>query len=124
MPKASVIFNITPMNEELDFIEPLISRAESYSKSNFELIKMKSLLKVSDVGSELLSRLLLAMFLLLFFITFSLGIGYLIGEYYGKISVGFFLLSGVYAFVGLLLFLLHKRIKSCLNNSIISQIFN
>lgn len=112
------------MKTELDFIEPLITKAENYTKSNIELIKMKSVLKVSDIGSELLSRLILSLFLLLFFITLSVGLGYWIGEYYGKISLGFLILAGCYALLGLILFLFHKSIKALLNNSIITQIYN
>lgn len=102
-------------------VEPLLERAEQYSKTSFELIKLKSVDKTADVLSTLSSRLLLVLILSFLVLSLNIALALYIGDVMGKNYYGFLIVAGLYGFIGMLLIILHPYIKSRINNSIISQ---
>jgi len=112
------------MDAKLSIIEPLIERVEQYSKTSFELIKLKATDKAADISSTLISRLLLTVTLLMSVLTFNTAVGLWVGELLGKIYYGFFAVTAFYALVGVVLYFAHPFIKFRLSNTIIKQLLN
>jgi hypothetical protein len=113
------------MEEQSDLIESLIEKGEQYGRTSFKLFKLKTLDKSADVGSNIVSWLVVIVFAVLFFLILNIGIALWIGELLGKSYLGFFAVSGFYAFLALVSFVFRKQlIKAPINNSIISQILD
>ena len=59
----------------------------------------------------------------MFFVNLNIGIALLIGDLLGKVWLGFILVSGVYACIGLIVYLFREKwIKRPLSNSIVAQL--
>ena len=112
------------MEAKISLIEPLLERAEQYSKTSFELIKLKTLDKAADVTSTLVSRLLLTIVLSLFALTLNIAIALWLGDLFGKSYYGFLVVASFYGFIAIILFFIHPLIKARVNNSIITQMLN
>ena len=110
------------MESKLSLIEPLLERAEQYSKTSFELLKLKSLDKTADVTSNLISRLLFAIVLSIFVVLINIGIAIWLGDILGKNYYGFLIVGSFYGLISMVLFFIHPMIKARLNNSIITQL--
>ena len=112
------------MEAKANLIEPLLERAEQYSKTSFELLKLKSLDKTADVTSALISRLFLIIILSLFALTLNIGVALWLSDLLGKNYYGFLVVAAFYGFIGIILFFIHPYIKARINNSIITQMLN
>ena len=104
--------------------EPLLERAEAYGKTSFNLIKLKSINKTSDVLSTFISRLLLAIFVTIFLVTLNIAVAFWIGDVLGKNYYGFFIVAGFYGILGIILYIFHPSVKAMVNESIVKQILN
>lgn len=109
------------METNAESIELLLTRAEEFSKTHFELLKLKSIDKTADIGSTLFSRLLLILAICLFSLTLTFAISFWLGELIGKIFYGFFIVACVYGVIGLVLYSIHSKIKGRVGNEIITQ---
>ena len=112
------------METETSLLEPLIERTEKFGKTTFELIKLKSLDKVADVTSRLISRLLVTVVVSFFASTLSIAIALWLGELLGKNYYGFFIVASFYGIAGIILFFIHPAIKTRVNNVIIKQMLS
>lgn len=106
-------------NENLNLYE----KAENYTKTSLELIKLKTVSAAADVLSTLTSRIavgaVVAFFTLFLNIGISLWLGKVLGEYY----YGFFIVALFYLIVAIFMHTLqHKIIKTPIGNMIISSI--
>jgi len=112
------------MEEKTNEIENLFHQAVDYSKTSFEIIKLKTLDKSADVASSLLTRYMYFTITAICLIVLSLGVSYWLGEMLGKIYFGFLTVAGFWAVTGIFLYLfLNKRIKKMFRNSIIKKAF-
>ncbi len=113
------------MEEKTNILEPLYEKVEEYSKTTFELIKLKAISKTAQVSANIISRTISILLFSMFFLLISFGISLWLGELLGKPYYGFLALGGFYALIGVVLyFFLHKTLKKSIANSIVSQIFN
>jgi hypothetical protein len=113
------------MENKINFVDPLIERAEIYSKISFELFKLKALDKTAGIASTFVSRGALVLMLSMFFILATIGASLWLGDLLGKSYYGFFCVAGFYAIIGgILYFCMHNWIKKRVSNSIISQMLN
>ena len=110
------------METQTSVIEPLLERAEQYSKTSLELLKLKSVDKTADVSSMLISRLLIVIVLSFFVLTLSVAAALWLGELLGKSYYGFIAVASFYGLIGIILFFIYPFIKTRVNNSIISQL--
>ena len=101
--------------------EPIFDKAQAYTKTSCDLIKLQMLDKSASVGANIFSRLLLLSLTLLFIFSLSIAISLLIGEALGKTYYGFFIVTGFYFVASLVVYLIHPALKSCVNNFIIKQ---
>ncbi len=112
------------MENETKLIEPLIERAEAYSKTSLELIRLKTLDKTADVASTLASRSLFTLIVSFFAFTINIAIALWLGDLLGKAYYGFLIVASCYALVGVILLIIHPFIKARVNNAVIRQLFN
>jgi hypothetical protein len=103
-------------------IESLFERIEAYSKTTYELSKLKLLETATIVVTALVPRLSVIVMISLFALVFNIGIALFLGELLGKSYYGFFIVAGFYLVVGIALhFFLQKWIKKPISNLIIRQ---
>ena len=112
------------MENKVNMIEPLLERVEQYSKTSFELLKLRSINKMADLCSTLISRILLTIVISLFIITLNIAASLWLGEVTGKNYYGFLLVASFYFVIGIILIIIHPFIKTKMNNSILTQLLN
>jgi hypothetical protein len=112
------------METKTNLIEPLLERAEQYGKTNFELLKLKTLDKTADISSGLISRLFLAIVLLLCIITLNIAGALWLGSMLGKNYYGFLVVASFYGLIAIILLFIHPVIKARVKDAVIIQILN
>ncbi len=110
--------NVTP-------IEMLFDKAEVYSKTTVELLKLKAIRKSADVISSLITKaiitIIVGLFLFLANIALALWLGKLTGEYF----YGFLIVASFYLFIGLLSYIFRKKlIQIPFKDNIISKMMD
>lgn len=110
------------MEDQSTSVESLFERAEQYGKTSIELLKLKAIDTSADVLSTLITRLVIIAFVTLFVLILSIGIALWIGETLGKAYYGFFVVTGFYGVIGIVLYIFRKQwIKMPVSNSIVTQ---
>jgi hypothetical protein len=113
------------MENQANFLDPLIEKARVYGKTSIDLYKLKAVEKTSDISSTIISRLTAFLVLSLFVVMSSIGVAFWLGNYFGELYYGFFCVGGFYGVLGVLLyFFLHDWIKERTSNSIVKQMLN
>lgn len=113
------------MEEKYKMLEDLMANAETFGKTNIELIKLKTVDKVADGASSMVAWAAVVIALVLFFITLNFGIALLVGDLVGKSYLGFLIVAAFYGVAGLILYLFKdKWIKKPLNDSMINNMMN
>ena len=112
------------MDSQTNLIDPLLEKVETYTKTSFELMKLKALAKTADVTSSLFSRSLFILLVSFFAFTINIAVALWIGDLLGKNYYGFLIVAGFYAIASVILLIVHPSIKTRVNNNIIKQLFN
>jgi hypothetical protein len=113
------------MQDNPNHIELLLETAAEYSKTSFELIKLKTLDKVSDVVSTIIPLVVVLLILSSFMLFCSLGIAFWLGEMLEKVYYGFLVVAAFYGLVAFILhFILRKWLKRKICNYIIKLALN
>jgi len=111
------------MEDHTKSIEALIERVTDFSKTSYELAKLKTLDKSSDVASSMIPHSIVFVLFASFMLFANFGLAFWLGEILGNTYYGFFVVAGFYVIAGLVLhFFFHKRIKNLIWNSIIKQV--
>ena len=110
------------MEDNTNIFESLFESAVDYSKTGYELVKLKALDKTSDVVSSLISHYAVLILVASFILFLTLGLAYWLGEIFGKIYFGFFAVAVLYGITAILLnFFLHKTLKRIVADYIIKK---
>lgn len=91
-------------------IESLYNKAEQYSRTSLELIKLNAIDKSSDVISSLAVIVSLTLILAVFSLFVNIGIALLLGKAFDSYAIGFFIVSGFYLVVALVVFIFRKSL--------------
>ena len=110
------------MEDNTNLFESLLERLSEYGKSGFELAKLKTLDKTSDVVSSIIPHLVVFIIIAVFLLFLNLGLAFWLGEIFGKTWLGFILVAAFYSVAGIVLYLLRKRCKKLISNYIIRQV--
>ncbi len=111
------------MKDNIELIELLFTRVVEYSKTSFDLLKLKALEKASDVISSLAVHIIIIFLIASFMFFLNLGFAFWLGDILGNTCYGFFAVSAFYGFIGIILHLfLHKTLKERLRNYVIRQL--
>lgn len=101
----------------------LYDKAEQYSRTSLELIKLNAIDKSSDVISSLAVVTTLAFIVAIFTLFINLGLALLIGNALGDYAMGFFIVSGFYVLVGIILYVFRKNlIKIPIDNIVVGKL--
>lgn len=112
------------METPIDSVELLFESLETYSKTTFELAKLKALESFSKGIAALFAKMGVVIMLLLFGVLLSIGASLMLGELLGKTYYGFFIVAGFYLILGVLAhFFLYHWIKDPIGNTLINQVF-
>ncbi len=103
-------------------IEALIERAEAYSTSTIELVKLSTVAKSADIVSSLVTKLAVFLTIAMALLILSIGLSLWIGDMLGAAFYGFFIIGGFYVLLTILLFVFgHRWIKIPVSNAVIKQ---
>jgi len=111
------------MEENSKVFESLLDKAVDYSKTSFELVKLRALDKSSDLVSSLVPNLLVLVLTSSFFLFINLGLAFWFGDLLGRLYYGFFIIAAFYGIVSICIhFFMHKRMKKSFRNFFIQQL--
>lgn len=111
------------MDNKTKQIETLLECTVEYGKSGYELVKLKTLDKTSDIISSLVPFSIFILLICTFLIFSSFGAAFWLGEILNKVYFGFFAVAIFYGIIGIIIyFTLRKYIKSRVCNYIIKQV--
>jgi fatty acid desaturase len=111
------------MEDNANLIESLLERATEYGKTSYELVKLKTLEKTSDVVSSFVPNSVVIVVIIFFMLFLSLGLSFWLGEILGKIYYGFLVVGAFYGFTGFILhFFMHKWLKKVIGNHFIKKV--
>jgi hypothetical protein len=103
-------------------VESLIERVEAFSKTTFELSKLKTLRTTAAVVTDLISWLSVILMISMFALILNIGIALWLGELLGKTYYGFFVVAAFYFVAGIVFyFFLHKWVKKPVFDLIIKK---
>ena len=104
-------------------IDQLYQKAEKYSKTSFEILKLKTVDKTTDIISSLLVSLIMILFIALFTLFLNIGIAIWLGKILENTALGFLIISGLYLVIGLLVYFNRtKLLKIPIDNIIIKKL--
>ncbi|MFV8355890.1 hypothetical protein ACNQGB_06880 [Flavobacterium sp. XS1P32] len=110
------------MEENTSTIEMLFERAEDYTKTTIDLVKLTAVDKTADVLSSLISRLTVSIVFVLFAFLANIGLSLWVGELVGKVYHGFFIVSGIYLVLAIVLYSVKDKVlKMPISNFIIAK---
>jgi hypothetical protein len=105
-------------NEKL--IESLLDKAAEYGKTSYELVKLKTVDKISDIVSSVIPHSVVLVLITVFMLFFNLGLAFWLGEILGKTFYGFFVIAAFYCITGIVVhFFMHKWFKKIVCNYLI-----
>ena len=111
------------MEDKSTSVEELLERVRAYTVTSIELMKLKATDKLAELGSNLVSGFAIFVILVLFLVNLNIAFALLIGDLLGKTWIGFVLISGLYACIGIIIYIFRdKWIKKPVSNSIIEQL--
>jgi hypothetical protein len=103
--------------------ESLMEQVATYSKTTYELSKLRALETTTVVTSSLVARLCVLFTFALFVIVSSFGVALWLGAHYGKLYYGFFIVAAFYFVMGVFFhFFLYQWIKRPVSDFVINQI--
>jgi hypothetical protein len=104
-------------------LESLFESATEYGKTSYELVKLKTLDKSTDIVSSLVPHSIVLILFASFLMFINLGLALWLGDILGKSFYGFFVVAGFYILLCLIFhFFLHKSIKKAVGNIIIKRL--
>jgi len=110
------------MEDNAKLLEALLEKAADYSKTSFELIKLKALDKSSDLVSTVIPRTVAIVLFSSFMLFLNLGLSFWLGDILGRIYYGFFVVAAFYAVLGIIInFFFHKKFKEIVSNYFIRK---
>jgi hypothetical protein len=110
------------MEDNAKLIEELLERVTDYSKTSYELVKLKALDKTSDMVSSFIPNSFVFVLISSFMFFLNFGLAFWLGEILGKTYYGFIVIAGFYGIVGIVIrVFMHKWLKRNINNYIIKQ---
>lgn len=111
------------MENIADNFEKLYDKAEKYSKTSVELMKLNAIDKTSDIISSLSVVISISLIVAIFTLFVNIGISLLIGKMLNDYYIGFFIVSGFYLLLAFIVYIFRKQlIKIPLDNLIVLKL--
>jgi hypothetical protein len=111
------------MHSTFDNIEKLVTAAGDLAETKIELVKLKAAGKISASLSSLVAVIMVLVFSGAALTVISFGLAWFIGSKLDDVSYGFFIVGGIYALAGLLVYINRKKwVQVPLSNMFIDKI--
>jgi hypothetical protein len=111
------------MEDNSKLFESLLEAATEYGKTSFELVKLKTVDKTSDVLSSSVPYTVVVILIGSFMLFFNLGLAFWLGELLGKIFYGFFIVASFYFLMGAIIyFFVYNWLKKIICNYFIKKL--
>lgn len=110
------------MEDHTNMVETLLEKATDYGKTSYELFKLRTVDKTSDVASTLIPHTFILVVITSFMLFLNFGIALWLGEILGKIYYGFFAIAAFYFMLVIILrFFMYKWLKRVMQDYFIKQ---
>lgn len=86
-------------------INEILDDAKEYGGHQVELIKLEVVEKTAGVSAEILTHLILGVIGFILVLFASIAGGFLLGEAFGSVALGFLTIAGIYAIILIILFI-------------------
>lgn len=96
-------------------LEDLFERVETYSRTSYELVRLKSIEGTAEIATTLVVKLVVVMTFAIFILVLSIGIALFLGDILGKPFYGFFIMAAFYLLTSVILY---HFLKSWIRNYI------
>ena len=104
-------------------VDLLFEKVEDYSKTSIELLQLKAISKSADVLSSVTALIAVGIVAALFTLFLNIGLGLYLGKLLGDYYLGFFVVSGFYFLMGLIIYFTKDRfIKQKISDLVISKL--
>ena len=111
------------MEDDANLLESLLDKAAEYGKTSFELVKLKTLDKTTELVSSIIPHTIVILLVITFLLFMNVGIALWLGEMLGKVFYGFFVVAAFYLLIGIIIhFILNKWIKRLIGDYFIKRI--
>ena len=111
------------MEENSPLFGALLEKLENFSKTSIDLFKLKAIDKLSDILSNVVFYVLIGLLVFVFLLFLNLAIAFWINDLLGKEYAGFFIVSGFYLLLILIVVVFNKRIiRAPLISTLISKL--
>lgn len=104
-------------------INALVDNISAYVQTTVELNKLRIGSKAAQFGARTIHGAIGIVLLLLVLLSLNMALGFLLGEWLGKVHLGFFVLTGIYLLIAVIFYLNRKNAQSKLTDNIIKEMF-
>lgn len=106
-------------------VEDLFYKLKDYGDTRLDLLKLKSISKVSGFLSSMITSIILLILLFLVVLCVTIGASLLFGALLGETYYGFFIMGAVYIIIGLVLYSRRAKIlKTPISNKLIKDLID
>lgn len=106
-------------------VEELFEKIKDYGETRIDLLKLKSINKVSTFISSILTSIFLGVLLVLIIVCVTIGLSLLIGSWLGHAYYGFFIMAAIFIIIGLVLLSSRQKIiKTPIRNKLIKDLID
>ena len=110
------------MEPNSSLIESLLENAAEYGKTSYELIKLKTVDKTSDIVSSFIPNAVTYILIFFFMVFLNFALAIWLGEILGQTYYGFFIVSAFYGLLACIIhFFMRKWLKNKISNAIIKR---
>jgi hypothetical protein len=112
------------MKEDPTVVDTLFERVTQYTLTYIELVKLKTINRVTEVASAVFPDVIVLSMLFIFALFANLGLAFWLGDLFGKVYLGFLLVAGFYLILGCVShFFMRGWFKKIAVNYFIKQLF-
>ena len=106
-------------------VEELFQKLKDYADTRLDLLKLKSINRVSGFVSSIFTLIVLVLILFAVLFCISIGLALVIGAWVGKAYWGFFIVAALYLIIGLVLYSAREKIiKTPVSNKLIKELID
>jgi len=105
--------------------EELVDSVKEYINNRIDAVKLSAAEKGSAIAANLLAGIFVALILFLFIIFAGIAVAFVLGEWMGKMWLGFLLVAGLYLLLAIMVWATRGRIiRLPVMNGLIKQLFS
>ena len=120
---SNVNLKFNAMTTQTSSLKSLLQQSHEYLETRYDLVRLKTIDKSSDVLSSTATFIIITVAVLFFLMMASIGLALYLGYVFDSLYLGFFCVAGFYLLVVIILFATRKQlIKTPIYNSIIRKI--